>query len=323
MNAPEHPALGVGLHEGIPMERYIADPCIVPSLSGSIIHAMLTHSPRHAWFKHPRLNPKHKQEQRGDFDIGSAAHALLLERDPSKLAAIDPRDYPGQRGGIPKGWTNDAIKSARDLARGKGKIPLLLQDANVVQDMLAEAHEYVAGSELAGIFERGKPEQTMVWDEGPLWFRARPDWLTDDGILVHYKTTKRAAEPESFGRSMIVQMGYDTACMFYERGFEALRSERRVGSRSAFLIQETEAPYCCSLIGLDPEMMDLASRKVERAIQLWGHCMRTGKWPGYPNRICYLSPKPWQVADFEEQELTRPVGQIDARQYENGGFAQV
>lgn len=317
MNAPA--PLTRGVYAGLPMERYVADPCIVPSLSGSIVDELLNRSPRHAWFSHPRLNPKHRPWHREDFDVGTCAHSLLLEGNEDQLAVIDPQDYPSDKtGNVPGGWTNKAIKFARDNARAAGKTPILLESANAVREMVGIAREFIAGSEIAGIFEDGASEQTMIWDEGPSWFRCRPDFLSNDGILLHYKTTARAAEPNSFGRMMMVQMGYDTAAMFYERGYDALHEDRRTGTRSVFLVQETEAPYCCSLLGLDPEMMDLASRKVERAIQLWAHCMKTGKWPAYPARICYISPKPWQVSDFEEREFTRPGGDVDPLQQEHG-----
>lgn len=306
-----------GIHE-MPMPVYLADPCPVPSLSSSIAGLLLGMSPLHAWCAHPRLNPKHKPRERNDFDLGTCAHALLLEGDESKLAVFDPVDFTGPRGGVPKGWTNDAIRAARDLARSEGKTPILKKDAEAVREMVAVAKHYIAGSEIAGIFDDGAAELTMIWREGPTWLRARPDWLSgDQGIMLHYKTTARSAEPGSFGRAAFMSMGYDMTAMFYERGLYAMPGERDAPT-SVFLVQEVEPPYACSLLGLDHEMQDLAARKVERAIALWENCMRTGHWPAYPNRICYLETKPWHVAEFEEKELTDPVSRIDPVQEREG-----
>lgn len=297
-----------GMHE-MPMPIYLADPCPVPSLSSSIAGLLLGMSPQHAWFAHPRLNPHHKPRERNDFDLGTCAHALLLEGDESKLAIFDPVDFTGPRGGVPKGWTNDAIKAARDQARNEGKTPILKKDAEAVREMVEVAKHYIAGSEIAGIFDDGAAELTMIWQEGPTWLRARPDWLSgDQSIMLHYKTTARSAEPGSFGRTAFMSMGYDMTAMFYERGLYAMPTDgERDAPASVFLVQETEAPFACSLIGLDPQMQELAQRKVDRAVALWANCMRTNKWPAYPNRVCYIEPKPWQVAEFEEREMLDPV----------------
>lgn len=314
-----------GMHE-MPMAVYLADPCPAPSLSSSIAGLLLGMSPLHAWSAHPRLNPNHKPRERNDFDLGTCAHALLLEGDESKLAIFDPVDFTGPRGGVPKGWTNDAIRKARDEARIAGKTPILKDDAEAVREMVAIARDYIAGSEIAGIFDTGAAEQTMIWKEGQSWLRARPDWLNGEhSIMLHYKTTARSAEPGSFGRSAFINMGYDMTAMFYERGLyhvdaaaDPLGEGKVSGITSVFLVQEVAPPYACSLLALDHEMQDLAARKVERAISLWGNCMRTGHWPAYPNRICYLETKPWQVADFEEKVLTNPIDRIDPLQEKEG-----
>lgn len=310
----------------LPMSRYLADPCPVPSLSSSVAGTLLTHSPLHAWFCHPRLNPKHQQQNREDFDIGTCAHALLLEGDESVLAIIDPLDYKGARGGIPKGWTNDAIRAARDEARAAGKTPILKADAEAVREMVLTAREFIAGSEIAGIFNDGQAEQTLIWTEGTTWLRIRPDWLTGNGrVMLHYKTTARSAEPGSFGRSAFQSMGYDMTAMFYERGLYHVAAlldpdgeGHTEGIESVFLVQETAPPYACSLIGLDHQMQEFAARKVERAIALWENCMRTQQWPAYPNRICYIEPKPWQIADFEAAESLAPASPIDPLQEKEG-----
>lgn len=300
---PAPNAIAHGFHR-MTMEDYLADPCPVPALSSSIVQTLLTHSPRHAWFKHPRLNPNFQQEERSDFDIGTCAHALLLEKTDDKLEVIDPRDHIGPRGGVPKGWTNDSIRAARDEARAARKIPLLVDQAAAVREMVGVAEKYIAGSELAGIFKDGEAERTMIWQEGPTWFKARPDWLTSDqSILLHYKTTATNAEPDRFGNRMLGLMGYDVALMFYERGLYQMPIKgERPAPRSVILAQETEPPYECSLVGLDPERADLASRKVELAVSLWARCMKSGNWPAYPKRVCYIGVKPWEVADVEVKE---------------------
>ena len=69
----------------MPAEKYHADPCMVPSLSNSVAQILLSESPRKAWFSHPKLNTAFAEKEDGKFDIGTAAHAVLLESDASRI----------------------------------------------------------------------------------------------------------------------------------------------------------------------------------------------------------------------------------------------
>src|SRR4051812_43711235 len=96
------------VYDCIAAEDYHRDICPEPSLSNSLAGILLSRSPKHAWLAHPRLNPNYKPEESKVFDKGSAAHALLLE-GIDLMEVIDPADYPGERGGIPVGFTNKPI----------------------------------------------------------------------------------------------------------------------------------------------------------------------------------------------------------------------
>ena len=89
------------------MESYQRDPCPSPSLSSHIAHRLITQSPLHAWYAHPRLNPRYVEEDSTAFDLGSCAHALLLEGEDS-IAVIEADD-----------WRTKVAKEARAKARSK------------------------------------------------------------------------------------------------------------------------------------------------------------------------------------------------------------
>ena len=300
MNAPL--VLPAGIYSDIPMERYLADPCAEPSLSSGAAHTILTRSPFHAWADHPRNPHRIPGDESTDMDIGSIAHALLLEKSDEKACVIDPQDYPGQRGGVPVGWTNNAIRAARDEARAGGKVPILLADMERVRAMRDAALEYIARSEISGAFEDGEAETTVIAQEGDVWLRARPDWLTNDRRMhISFKTTPGSAEPNSFIRFRLSSLGYDMQLAFYARAIAAATGE--APPESCILVQETKPPYRCALIGLAPPLADLCDRKVSRAIDLFGQCIASGRWPEYPSRICYADPLPWQEAQFDEKEM--------------------
>lgn len=282
---------GEGMTPGIfkmSMQEYL----LLAALSSSRCHTLLTYSPFHA--KHtPDDDPSEASE------IGVAIHDCLLE-GVDRIVTIEADD-----------WRTKAAKEARDEARAAGKIPMLARKVPQVEAAVAAAKAYVAGSELAGVFDSGHPELSMIWKEGNIFCKARPDWL-GEGWCVHVKTTQGSAEPSAWIRNMLTPMGYDISAVLYERG---IKSALQVIRPSVFLVIEANPPYGCSLVALDPAMQDLASRKVERAIRVWQQCQASGQYPCYPSRICYAEPKPWQIAD---EEMADENDAFDQLQHEHG-----
>jgi hypothetical protein len=286
----------IGIHT-IPMAAYLADPCPSPSLSSSCAHRLLVKSPLHAWAEHPKLGGQ-SGKQANAADTGSVAHDILLHGEGT-IAVIDPAKYPAANGNIPEGWTNPSIRAARDAARSKGLTPILAAEMPAIHAMADTAREFVSRSEIAGIFERGRPEQTIIWREGETWCRARPDWLTDDrDVVLHFKTTKASARPERFIRGIMQDMGYGFALQFYKRGLAAVVGGTEK-TRHLILVQEQEAPYACSLIGLAPAKAAIEDARVARAIDLWTECVKTDTWPGYDSRVHWADPTPWELAQSE------------------------
>ena len=161
-------------------DEYHADPCPTPSLSNSIAVTMIDQSPIHAWAKHPKLNPNYEAEERGIFDTGSAAHALVIE-GVDRIEVNDAKD-----------WKTKAAKEARDAARDNGKIPMLPDGAKDVRAMAEAFYLQVNGiPEIAAAIKSFKGEQTVLWQEGEVWCRCRPDILPDDvriGLVYKYTT---------------------------------------------------------------------------------------------------------------------------------------
>lgn len=255
-----------------------------PSLSSSIAHTLISRSPLHAWYAHPRLNPNYRAEESAEFDYGTAAHSMLLEGDESGLVIIEADD-----------WRTKAAKEARDVARAAGKTPLLARQMAKVRAMVKAARDAVAASELAGVFEGAIAEHSIAWMDGDIRCKARPDLINDAmRVIVDYKTCANA-EPDAFMRAGL-SYGYDIQDAFYRRGMKALGKDYRF----VFLAQEKEAPYVCSLVALDPAMQDMADRKVSFALASWQACLKANRWPGYPNRIAYIAPPAWYAAQAEE-----------------------
>lgn len=267
--------------------HYHADPCPAPSLSSSIARVLLASSPQHAWWKHPRLNAEYEPEGDDKFDLGTAAHAYLLEGDAS-VVVVEADD-----------WRKKNARRARGEARMAGKVALLAgQWARVPAMADAARRQLAAYDDPPTPLTAGTAEQTLIWREGDVWCRARLDWLHDDRRVVDdYKTTNASANPDAFGRTLF-GIGYDIQAAFYLRGLRALGHD----AVFRFVVQEAFAPYALSVIGLEPAALALAERKVAHAIEAWRYCLETGRWPAYPTRTCWIELPPWEETRWMERE---------------------
>lgn len=277
-----------GIYE-MPAEQYHADPAPAPSLSNSIAQILLTQSPMHAWFAHPRLNPKRPPDEDSRLDLGSAAHAVLLEGGWDRVVEVLAND-----------WKTKAARESRDEIRAAGKLPVLAKHYAALQEMVPVAEMYIASNpDLQGLLTNGSAESTIVWREGPLWLKCRPDLRADDGVvLMDYKTTT-SASPLVFERQ-IERMGYDVQGAFYLRGNRAIGAPD--DSRFIFLAQEITPPYACQAIGLAPSYVAMGDIKVDRAIKTWRACMTTGKWPAYLPQTVWAEVPDWAEKRFADRD---------------------
>jgi hypothetical protein len=278
------PVIDSGIY-ALPAARYHADPCPAPSLSNSIANVLINQSPLHAWYQHPRLNPTYQPEESSRFDLGSAAHMMLLERRSDQIVIVNADD-----------WRKKEAKEARDSARANGQTPVLARHYDLMNEMVAAAYAFIATTELNGIFELGHAEQTVIWQEGETWCRARPDLLSADRrIIVDYKTTENA-EPEAFIRQ-IGRMSYDLQAEWYVRGVKSVTGQEPV---FVFLVQEISPPYACSLVSLSNAYRAIGQSKVSRALTTWMACIASKQWPAYSTRIAYAEPSPWQIPEVDD-----------------------
>ncbi len=296
-------------------EQYDEDPVVEPSLSCSIAKLLFHKSPAHAWRAHPRLNPDHEPEDARKFDLGSAAHALMLG-EADRVVTIKAENYKTK-----------AAQEARDEAIDAGKLPLLEHMHDQVLDMVASARRQLKRCEEGqGVFDPaiGVAEQTIVWREGErpdldaasraaapaIWCRARPDWLPRGGgnICWDYKTTGESANPERWVRTMYNTEG-DMQPAFYLRGLEAITGK---AWHWRWVVQETEPPYALSICAPSAPMLELGAVKVTRAMRLWHWCLSKNAWPGYSRDTAYLEVVPWedrQMFDrLQREAIAKEIG---------------
>lgn len=281
-----------GRYDNMSFAEYLADPAPVPSLSRSAIVDILD-SPLRCWWNHPKLNPHCPPEkEKTQFDIGSAAHDLLLKGGDAVAVIEGFNDY-----------RKDAAKEARDDARKAGKTPLLRNQYEEVLGMVTAAKKAIAECPDLPMCDLsdGAAEVTYCWREGETWIKIRVDWIrAHKNLILDYKTTGVSAHPEAFGR-IAISSGLDIQESLYRRGVKAVEG---VDADFIFMAQEVEPPYLCSFFRLDAMTLDMGDQKVERGLELWRKCLSTGEWPGYPPTIQTLEAPPWAMAAWEQKQFS-------------------
>jgi hypothetical protein len=259
-----------------------------PSLSASIAKILCTASPAHARAAHPRLNPGLERQDDTKFDIGTTAHALLLQGEQ----VADVLHYPD--------WRTKEAKEARDQARAHGRVPLLIGQWENVRRMVDAVHEQLEALTVTPApLTAGKPEQTVTWTEQGVYCRARIDWLHDNhGVIDDVKTTSASASPESWGRTMF-GMGADIQAVMYRR---AVRAVFDVEPVFRFVVAETQPPYAVSMFSLAPSALALAETKLDFALKTWRGCLERDDWPGYPLDVAYVEAPGWAAEAWFDRE---------------------
>ena len=221
------------------------------------------------------------------MELGSAAHAMFLQG----LDIVEHIPFDSYR-------TKDA-KEMRDNARERGMIPLKTKAYNSAKNLYEALEEF---RDRTGYFTQGRPEQTVIWDEGDHWGRCRIDWLPDDPAapLLDLKTTGGLATLAGWGRTAF-QFGADLQAAMYPRACEFVRHEAPNGM--LFVVAETSPPYAIRVFGLDDIAVDVGRQKAAAARAIWVQCLALGQWPSYPLNTEWILPPPWEVRNWEETRI--------------------
>lgn len=281
---------------------YHADPLPRPSLNSTIAKILLTKTPAHAWTASPRLNPDWEPTDSDAFDLGRAAHAMLLGRgDDVSVVVAD-------------NWATKAAKAAKEEARASGRTPMLEKDYRRVMRMTEVARGYLkacglsdldparselmASAEIDGVACRMMADHAFEWPLDPIL-----DVKTAGSVSDH--AIQRA----------IVDYGYDVSEQWYREVWKAATGEDR---DFVFLFIEKVPPYACRLIKLlrlpgdDADWSEDATEKCAEARRIWRTCLETGEWPCYPPKLRLLGAPIYHRRNWADAETVAPS--VDALQ---------
>jgi hypothetical protein len=261
-----------GIYDEIPEDIYHRDTALAPelgrSLSASGAKVLLRNPARFAYER------EHPAPPRDVFDLGSAAHSVILGDGP-EIVAVEHTT-----------WQTKAAKDEREQCRTTGRIPLLRKDFDAVGRM-ADA---VKSHPLAGaILTDGKPEQSVYWIDEPtgVTCRARVDWLRA-GHIVDLKTAADGS-PDGFGKAA-GNFAYHLSAAHYRAGIHAVTGE---WLPFVLVVVEKDAPHFVSVHQFDDEFLDIGAARMRQAIELFAECESSGVWPAYGDDINTLTPPRW------------------------------
>jgi hypothetical protein len=278
----------------IPAEIYHADPVEGGSLSSTGARRLMPPSCP-ALYRHEQL---HGRPPKREFDLGHAAHKLVLGSGP-ELVVVDADNY-----------RTKAAQNERDEAYAVGAVPLLAHEYEQVQEMAAALRAHPIASKLFDP-KRGVPEQSLFWRDPvtKVVCRARLDWLPDrvDGIRMIIGDYKTCASAETKAATKAIHThGYHQQADWYLDGIYALDLADKAAF--VFVFQEKTAPYLVNVVEADQDFMKWGRVLNDKARDVYRHCMETGVWPGYSDEVELAQLPPY--AD-KQYEIDRQLGLFD------------
>ncbi|WP_434286266.1 PD-(D/E)XK nuclease-like domain-containing protein [Celeribacter sp. SCSIO 80788] len=281
--------LTVGIHQ-IDAERYHGDPCEKPSLSSTLAKKMIQQSPLHAWTASSRLNPNFEPVEKKTFDIGRAAHRVILGKG-EEFSAI-PEEYLASNGAA-------STKAAKDFiadCRYQNVTPLKQSELDAVYQMANSVRSRLGA--LGITINPAYSEQVAIAEIDGVMCRAMLDYVPlGEDWMLDIKTTTDAS-PEACIKA-VQNYAYDVQDAHYRETWLAASGERR---RFRFCFVEKEPPYEVCVIELADGDAIMGVKKIARAREIWGLCLRNNNWPGYPIGIHQVALSDWYHERWLERE---------------------
>ncbi|MBP6737010.1 MAG: PD-(D/E)XK nuclease-like domain-containing protein [Rhodobacteraceae bacterium] len=302
-----------GIHFGVPEADYHADTLLpVPTLSSTLARLVLARSPLHAWTAHPRLNPDFEPTEKKTFDIGRAAHRAVLGRG-SDYAAY-PAEYLASNGAA----STKEAKAWAEEQRAEGRTPLKFDEIDQICAMAVSVNRQLAAMGIK--LDPTRSEVVALAEVDGVACRAMIDNAPADPRhpLYDLKTTMDAS-PESLAKT-VASYGYDLQAAHYLAVWKAATGEDR---RFRIIFVEKEAPYGVQVAELyrkpgdEADWFDHADALAADARRIWGECLRSGQWPGYPARVAVIGAPGWHLTKMEDRSgraaVSKPTAETVAR----------
>jgi len=268
-----------GIYSGIPIEHYLGQPCVGPSVNSSGLRA-IWRSPAYYWCFSP-LNPERlPPEEKEHFVLGKATHWCILGEDAfSTKFIVRPARFDSWRTTESKKWRSDQ--------EAVGRTVLLPSQIEVIRGMAKS----LARSPLvkAGILN-GEIEQSIFWkdEETSIWCGSRPDCIPNDSGDVCDLKTSTSVEYDDISRT-IGTLGYHMQAALVGEGFKQVL--KRPMTSFSLCFSEKTPPFCSRIVTLKDCDLDRGAKQNRASLRIMADCLEKNWWPG---------PGDYSDADFVE-----------------------
>lgn len=229
------------------------------------------------------------REDKKEFDIGNAAHWLILEGRSAleSRTVLQPKTYPSNEGDKP--WHNGATFCKDWVKACAGKVILTDGELVTIERMAASVAE---NPDAAALLSGGESEVTFRNQHPAFAVQCRADhWhratAGRDAICADYKTCETI---EHFRRDYF-KLRYYYRAAFYTDIIEQVAGELPL---FLFVVSEKRAPWRTEVFAPSDADIELGRTEMLADLKMLRQCFESGKWPGAKAGIQQIELTSWQ-----------------------------
>lgn len=249
----------------------------------------------------------HREGPRRAFDVGHAAHSLVLGRGAEFVAC--PEDHLS----VDRKMTTTKAKNWAYVQRDLGRTPLHPDDYEAVYRMADAILNNPRAAELVTDPDRLPEASAFVEITPGLWLRSRFDLL--GGGLVDFKTAADA-HADAFARSAWAY-GYHVQSVAYANAWHIVSGADP--EPMTFVVVGKEPPHLVGVYTLDDQFMSAGRRQLDEALATYlEQAERHGPptdpgatWDGLTDDVVTLSPPRWAARDLEAADAAEVLDDLE------------
>lgn len=251
---------------------------VLPGMRASALGDLLK-SP--LYFHHVHILGNKKKETTA-LREGKLIHKAILERE----------EYLDTRFVVPN------FKSPMIMSAPKGALIVSRAESTMIEGIYSALMERdsVLAKTIRGIMKSGKAEQMAQWidDETGVLCKMKADFISDEGILLDFKSTK---DCQDFKNSLH-QYNYDMQAVHYSLGYQKIAKPKAF----LFVACEKKPPFFMRGVRLDQIYVSRGETRRRAAMRIYKYCLDNNKWSDFDFGIQVASPANWLLnADVETE----------------------
>ena len=257
--------------------------CVGPSLSSTMAWALDQDCPRSVWFN-SYLNKKREKKDVQRFDIGTAVHSAILEKDWMKHVTVVNAGN----------WSGSRAKFLKKQAKVTGGVALLKDQAKKI---FAMREALFSDKECADIATCGQNELSYFWldEETGVWLKVRPDirLRRNFGIRVYDLKSSQGSSHVRAVQNRMIDMGYFLSAAMYLHVMEKVEGSRPYDF-SLLCIEQAE-PHLLNIVTIDELAIEWGKIIMRKSIDLFAECLKNDEWPSYERGLTAELPRGYEM----------------------------